>query len=188
VDRNRAAEQPVAAEGVRAAAATGLDIRLAVRPFPSSGAAPLASHQLEKKTMALAIIVTLERDLPASQAAYAKAGSGKALARETDRLDTAARGRRVEQLTALLSESQAALAAQLKEQGFDPAKMRLPAEIWFPAAEGLKTVRALIEHVTAKLNDFKQPNPILRDLRAAEALLAEADRAAVRFHFTKTNV
>src|SRR5690349_1173648 len=99
--------------------------------------------------MALAIVVSLEKDLPAPQVAYAKAGSGKALARESDRLDTAARAKKVQALTALLSESQAALAEQLKEQGFDPTKMRLPAEIWFPATEGLKTVRALIEHVTA---------------------------------------
>ena len=138
--------------------------------------------------MALAIVVSLEKELPAAQAAYAKAGAGKALARETDRLDTAARAKKVEPLTALLSESQAALAEQLREQGFDPAKMRLPPEIWFPAADGLKTVRGLIEHVTAKLNDFKQPNPILRDLKAAEALLAEAEKAGVKFHFTKTNL
>jgi hypothetical protein len=52
----------------------------------------------------------------------------------------------------------------------------------------LKTVRALIDYVSAKLNDFKQPNPILRDLKAAEALLAAADAAGVRFHFTKMNV
>jgi hypothetical protein len=36
-------------------------------------------------------------------------------------------------------------------------------------------VRALIDHVGANLNDFKQPNPILRDLRAAEALLTVAE-------------
>jgi hypothetical protein len=64
--------------------------------------------------------------------------------------------------------------------------MRLPPEQWFSAAEGLKTVRALAEYVTAKLNDFKQPNPILRDLKAAETLLAAAEAAGVRFHFTKT--
>jgi hypothetical protein len=63
--------------------------------------------------------------------------------------------------------------------------MGIPPEQWFPAAEGLRTVRALIEHVGANLNDFKQPNPILRDLKAAEALLAAAEAAGVRFHFTK---
>lgn len=137
--------------------------------------------------MASAIVVTLEKPLPEAGEAYAKSGTGKALARESDRLDTAARGRHVTPITALLSESQAALAEQLRAEGFDPAKMRLPSEQWYSAADGLKTVRALAEHVTAKLNDFKQPNPILRDLKAADALLAEADAAGVRFHFTKTN-
>lgn len=138
--------------------------------------------------MALAIVVTLERELPEAAAAYAKAGSGKALARESERLDTAARACKVTALTSLLSESQAALAEQMREQGFDPSKMRLPPENWFAAADGLKTVRGLIEHVGANLNNFKQPNPILRDLKAAEALLAAAEKAGVRFHFTKADV
>jgi len=140
--------------------------------------------------MALAFIITLERDLtdPSAYAKYTKAGAGKALARESDRLDTAARGLRVEQPSSLLSESQSALAEQLKADGFDPAKMRLPPERWFPAAEGLKTVRALAAHVEANLNNFKQPNAILRDLRAAEALLAQAESAGIQFHFTKTNL
>jgi hypothetical protein len=137
--------------------------------------------------MALAIVVTLEKELPAS-VAYAKAGSGKALARESERLDTAARVVKVAAITSLLSESQAALAEQMREQGFDPAKMRLPPEQFFPAADGLKTVRELIDHVGANLNNFKQPNPILRDLKAAEALLAAAEAAGVKFHFTKTSV
>ena len=140
--------------------------------------------------MALAIVVTLEKELPdgSAAAAYAKAGSGKALARETDRLDSACRRKNVSPITSLLSESQAALIEQMKEQGFDPAKMRLPPEQWFAAADGLKTVRALAEYVGANLNDFKQPNPIVRDLKAAEALLAAADAARVRFHFTKTHL
>jgi hypothetical protein len=94
----------------------------------------------------------------------------------------------VEPLESMLSESPAALAAQLKADGFDPAKMRLPPERFFPAADGLKTVRALRQYVSEKLNDFKQPRPILRDLDAAETLLAAADAAGVRFHFTKADV
>jgi hypothetical protein len=136
--------------------------------------------------MAVTFIVTLEKELPEAAAAYAKAASGKALARESDRLDTAARAKRVTPPTSLLSESQAALIAQLKADGFDPSKMRLPPEQWYSAADGLKTVRALAEHVTANLNDFKQPNAIIKELRAAEALLAAADAAGVKFHFTKT--
>ena len=137
--------------------------------------------------MAQMIVITLEKELPEAQAAYAKAASGKALARETDRLDSAARRKGVAPITGLLSESQAALIEQMKEAGFDPAKMRLPPEQWFAPADGLKTVRAVSEYVTSNLNDFKQPNPILRELKAAEALLAAADAADARFHFTKAS-
>jgi hypothetical protein len=138
--------------------------------------------------MAQAHVITLEKDLPAAMAAYQKAGNGKALLRESERLGTAARRRGVQAITALLSESQAALIAQLVADGFDPAKMRLAPEVWHPAAEGLKTVRGLIEWVTAHLNDFKQPNPILRDLKSAETLLAAADAAGIGFHFTNATV
>ena len=138
--------------------------------------------------MAQGIVITLEKQLPEAEAAYAKAKAGKALAREADRLDGAARRRGVTPPTSLLSESHAALIEQMKEQGIDPARMRLPPEQWFAAADGLKTVRALAEYVGANLNDFKQPNPILRDLAAAEKLLAAADAAAVRFHLTKTEL
>jgi hypothetical protein len=137
--------------------------------------------------VALTLVVTLENELPDARAAaaYDKAGPGKALARELDRLDFAAKVRGVPLPSSLLSESHAALAEQLRAEGFDPSKMRLPPEQWYPATDGLKTVRALAEYVAAKLNDFKQPNPILRDLKAAEALLAAAEAAGVRFHFTK---
>ncbi len=137
--------------------------------------------------MALAIIVTLEKDLPAS-VAYAKAKTGKALARESDRLDVAARGKRVPSLIALMSESHAALRAQMEAAGIDPTKMRLPPEQWHSASDGLTTVRALSDYVTANLNDFKMPNPILRDLKAAETLLVAAEAAGVKFHFTKTEL
>jgi hypothetical protein len=138
--------------------------------------------------MALGIIVTLEKELPEALAAYRKTDSGKALAREAEKIDFAARCQNVTQPSALLSESAAALAEQMRAEGFDPAKMRLPPEQFYPASDGLKVVRALIEYVSANLNKFKQPNPILKSLRAVEALLAEAEKAGVRFHFTKAEV
>ena len=137
--------------------------------------------------MALAITVSLEKDLP-ELAAYTKAKSGKAIARESERLDTAARAKHVTSIPSFLSESPAALIEQLKAEGFDPSKMRLPPERWFDAPEGLKTVRALIEHVSENLNNYKQPNPILRDLKAIEALLVAAQTGGVRFHFTKVDL
>ena len=138
--------------------------------------------------MALAIVVTLERELPDAQASYAKAKSGKALAREIDRLDLAARTKKVTAIESFLSESSEKLREQLRADGFDPDKMRLPPEQWFNASDGLNTIRALHEHVSANLNNFKQPNPILKDLKAIEALLVAAHAAGVRFHFTKAEI
>ncbi len=138
--------------------------------------------------MALVVIVTLEKEIREAQAAYAKAANGKALARELDRIDLAARIAKVTQLSSLLSENPAALAEQMKAEGFDPSKMRLPPEQWYSAGEGLKTFRAVAEHVAANPNNYKQPNPLLRDLKAAEALLAAAEAAGVKFHLTKASV
>ncbi len=136
--------------------------------------------------MAQAFVVTLERDLPdaAASAAYAKARNGKALFRESDRLDAVARRRGATPPTALLSEDPAALRAEMEAQGFDPSKMRIPPELWFDPAEGLRTVRALAEHVATLPNDFKQPSPILRDLKAVEALRVAAEAAGVKFHLS----
>ena len=133
--------------------------------------------------MALALIVTLQSPLPAATTAYEKTKTGKALVRESDKLGSAARRKNVEPLTAMLSEDPAILTEQLRADGFDPSKMRIPPEQWHPAAHGLATVQALISYVSENLNDFKQPNPILRDLKAVEALLVGAEAAGVAFHF-----
>jgi hypothetical protein len=138
--------------------------------------------------MALAIAVTLEKDLPDAASTYTKAKTGRALAREIDRLNLAARTKKVTAIESFLSENPEKLREQLRADGFDPDKMRLPPEQWFNASDGLATVRALHEHVSAKLNDFKQPNPILKDLKAAESLLIAAEQAGVRFHFWKTEI
>ena len=76
----------------------------------------------------------------------------------------------------------------MKEEGFDPSKMRLPPELWFTPADGLTTLQALAGYVGENLNDFKQPNPILRDLKAAEILLSAAQTAGIRFHFTRVSL
>ena len=63
--------------------------------------------------MALAIIVTLEKELPES-AAHSKTASGKALARELDRLDLAARTVKVTAIE-MTPEQQAAAAAAVQD-------------------------------------------------------------------------
>jgi hypothetical protein len=106
--------------------------------------------------MALAIILTLERDVPTAPRPAANA-TGKAVAREADKLDFLARSADVAQPSSML-------------------------------ADGLRTLSALIGHVSAKPNDVKQPVAILRELREFEATLTAAAAAGVGFHFTKADV
>src|SRR5205085_3265692 len=67
---------------------------------PSRGKRPPDSERTQP--MAQSVVVTLEKELP-EIAAYNKANSGKALAREADRLDATARRRGVATPTAMLS-------------------------------------------------------------------------------------
>jgi hypothetical protein len=134
--------------------------------------------------MPLAYTITLEKEVPTATPLL-KAANGKALAREFDRIELAAKRKSVGGIAAFLSESQAKLIEQMKADGFDPSKMRLPPERFYPASHGLKSVRTLIAHITANLNDFKQPNPILRDLKTVEAILTAAETAGVQFHYTR---
>jgi hypothetical protein len=136
--------------------------------------------------MAQTIIISLEKEIP-ELAAYTKSAPGKALAREIEKLDHAARVKKVTAITSLLSENQSALIEQMRAEGMDPTRMRLPPEHFFAASDGLTTLRALHEQVSANLNNFKQPNPILRDLKSAEGLLIAAEKAGVKFHFTKSS-
>ncbi|MFT3789057.1 MAG: hypothetical protein QM770_23265 [Tepidisphaeraceae bacterium] len=140
--------------------------------------------------MAQAFVITLEKPLPdqAAMDAYLKTRPGKALFRESDRVSFAARKCNVPALTSMLSESAEKLIEQMRAEGFDPTKMRIPPEQWFAPSDALRTIAALIPHITANLNDFKQPNPILRELQAAETLLTAAAAAGIRFHFTNAVV
>src|SRR5215207_5869249 len=52
--------------------------------------------------MALATTISLDKPLPEAQAAYVKAGQGKSLARESERIDTAARLAKVAAPTSML--------------------------------------------------------------------------------------
>ena len=133
--------------------------------------------------MAVTITITLDREVALPP--VPKNATGKSLAREADKLDFLARSAGVAQLSSMLSERRADLVAQLTADGFDVSKMRLPPETFHPPTEGLKSVAAVIAHVSAKPNDVKQPAAILRDLKAVEVVLTAAASAGAAFHFTK---
>jgi hypothetical protein len=58
----------------------------------------------------------------------------------------------------------------------------LAPEQWFKAADGLKTVRALLSHLDKNPKALSKSAAILRDLRDFETVLAGLAKAKVRWH------
>lgn len=61
--------------------------------------------------------------------------------------------------------------------------MELPDEQWFPASEGLKTVKALIAHLELNPGAVFDVGAVLEDLKGYERVLERFDREGIEFHF-----
>ena len=70
--------------------------------------------------------------------------------------------------------------AQLGVEGAVP----IPTERWFPASEGLKTVRALLAHLQEKPDSVAQTSFVRADLEQIAKILDAVDKRRVRFHFS----
>lgn len=60
----------------------------------------------------------------------------------------------------------------------------IPAEQWFPAEQGLKTVRKLLEDVRSRPRRFRYPDDLIADLEDMNRILNAAKDHAVRFHLS----
>ncbi|MCI0377979.1 MAG: hypothetical protein L0215_10255 [Gemmataceae bacterium] len=58
----------------------------------------------------------------------------------------------------------------------------LPAEQWFDAAEGLRTVRILRSHLTANAKELRNAQAVVSDLDEFERVLEKASSQKVRWH------
>jgi hypothetical protein len=98
---------------------------------------------------------------------------GKALARDSVLLDRLARRAGVTPLTEFIS-------VDSDDYGIlEDAGIELPAAKWFSAADGLTTVRALLNGVSQARDGAAA---LLADLHALEKLLVQADERRVRWH------
>jgi hypothetical protein len=100
---------------------------------------------------------------------------GKALSRASDFLERLALGAGVTPLSEFIS-------VESDDYGIlEEAGMELPQTQWFSAADGLRTVRALVDAVRqAREGD----GALLADLLALENVLVQADEMHVRWHLT----
>lgn len=128
--------------------------------------------------MSVAYYIVLEREV----AGFDNGINGKAIAHAGDVLEILAKEASVRPLMEFFSASADELAGVAEDHGIDlkGKGVRLPAEQWFPAEEGLKTVSALTDAVESKGLD--RADAILKDLLDLKRVLEAARANGVGWH------
>ncbi len=74
------------------------------------------------------------------------------------------------------------LEALAREAGVRPLMDFLSEDQWFTAAEGLATVRGLLDYLTTHTERVAEVRRVIGDLRALEQLLRRLEREGIRWH------
>ena len=110
--------------------------------------------------------------------------NGRALARNEEALDRLAATLNINPLLNFFSADENSMALLLEQGAGDPEwAQHLPQPQWFPAADGLVTVRKLIEFLTGKPAAIgSETFPILLELREYERVLQKTADRGLRWH------
>ena len=121
--------------------------------------------------MGAALFIKLDRDVD-----FDTFVNGKALSRTADVLDKLAAQLGVKPLMEFFSTDPAALPEEA-------AGIEITwKEEWFPASEGLATIRALLSHLEANDVPGVDKDRVMADLKEFEQVLGEADKRAIQWH------
>jgi hypothetical protein len=128
--------------------------------------------------MSVALYIVLERKVEG----FDHAVNGKALGRAGSALDRLAESAGVQPLMQFFSASPQESAAITEGEGIDieSTGIRLPPERWFPAEDGLKTVRALIQEATK--GNIDRADRIVDDLKEFQNILETAKANGIGWH------
>ena len=74
------------------------------------------------------------------------------------------------------------LEALAREAGVRPLMEFLTEDQWFTAAEGLATIRGLLDYLTTHTERVAEVRRVIGDLRALEPLLRRLERERIRWH------
>ena len=110
--------------------------------------------------------------------------NGRALARYEDALEKVALRLGVKPLIEFFSADENSMSLLIEEGAGNPELVRrLPPPQWYAPADGLATVRALINTLTADPQQLGTEGPqVLTELKEYAAVLERADRAGHRWH------
>jgi hypothetical protein len=127
--------------------------------------------------MGVALYIVAERETTGLDVGV----SGRALGRSKD-LDRLAGAAGVRRLMEFYSYDPQWMAEFIAAEGGELPEMGLPAEQWFPAEEGLATVRGLLGHLTANPQAVADQAAIIVDLREFDGVLARLASEGLRWH------
>lgn len=105
--------------------------------------------------------------------------AGKALAHTQEVLDKLALELQVTPLTRFIDER--SMAQELLEED-DPIWASIPPDQWYPASEGLITMRALTSYLVKHPEAVDNLEDVQFDLQSMEQVLAMAEEQGVRFN------
>lgn len=110
--------------------------------------------------------------------------NGRALARNEEALDRLAARLHVDPLLNFFSADENSMALLLEQGAGDPEwAQHLPRPQWFSPADGLVTIRGLIEFLSATSSAIgSETLPILRELREYERVLQKTAERGLRWH------
>jgi hypothetical protein len=130
--------------------------------------------------MELTFYIRLET--PPKGANHARSFGGLVAAKNWEKLTVAARDLGIKPLQDFVSLSEKDLAALINKKA--GATITVKKERWFPAHEGLSTIRKLISRVSNDKHGFEKTRMLVRDLQSYENILAAAEARGSRFHFS----
>lgn len=130
--------------------------------------------------MGVSIYVSLEQDIAGVDPL---AINGKPLSKAVDVLDEWVQAKGLRTVMEMVS-SPPEEVADLMDVDVEDLPEHLAAEQWFAAADGLKTIRAMIEHLQQHPTAVKAADDVLSDLQDIEVVLMAAEQSQVKFHFS----
>ena len=108
--------------------------------------------------------------------------NGKAVARESDRLEIVSQSIGLRDINEFVSASPDDLMATAEELGIELPN-EPPPEVWFAPEEGLSWISQLQHHLTANPNAVGDADAVLADLAEYREVLDTAKANDVRWHF-----
>jgi hypothetical protein len=111
------------------------------------------------------------------------AGTKQRLGRSAGRhLEALAREAGVRPLMEFFSQNLDEAIALIDDAGGEPPPGGLPPEQWFPASEGLATVRGLLDYLTSRPDGAAEIDALVEDLRQFESVLGHLEAAEIGWH------